>query len=225
MAAPRPANPDANVVPGVVAIARRIDPSSIAAVAEGLLGGGVRAFELTVDDHETTALTAIADAVRRSEGTGLLVGAGTVLTLASAERAIDAGAAFLVAPHLDPEIVTWAADRGIPMLPGVATPTEALSAWRAGAAGVKVFPASALGPAFIRELRGPLPEIPLMPTGGVTVDTAAAYIEAGAVAVGLGSWLFADRSPSSIADRARRLVEIVATARRNVEPSRTPAQA
>jgi 2-dehydro-3-deoxyphosphogluconate aldolase/(4S)-4-hydroxy-2-oxoglutarate aldolase len=225
MAAPRPAIPDAIVVPGVVAIARRIDPSSIAAVAEGLLGGGVRAFELTLDDPETTALTAIADAVRRSEGTGLLVGAGTVLTLASAERAIDAGAAFLVAPHLDPEIVTWAADRGIPMLPGVATPTEALSAWRAGDAGVKVFPASALGPAFIRELRGPLPEIPLMPTGGVTVDTAAAYIEAGAVAVGLGSWLFADRSPSSIADRARRLVEIVATARRNVEPSRTPAQA
>jgi 2-dehydro-3-deoxyphosphogluconate aldolase/(4S)-4-hydroxy-2-oxoglutarate aldolase len=225
MAAPRPAIPDAIVVPGVVAIARRIDPSSIAAVAEGLLGGGVRAFELTLDDPETTALTAIADAVRRSEGTGLLVGAGTVLTLASAERAIDAGAAFLVAPHLDPEIVTWAADRGIPMLPGVATPTEALSAWRAGAAGVKVFPASALGPAFIRELRGPLPEIPLMPTGGVTVDTAAAYIEAGAVAVGLGSWLFADRSPSSIADRARRHVENVATARRNVEPSRTPAQA
>jgi 2-dehydro-3-deoxyphosphogluconate aldolase/(4S)-4-hydroxy-2-oxoglutarate aldolase len=224
MADPRPAIPDAIVVPGVVAIARRIDPSSIAAVADGLLDGGVRAFELTLDDPETTALTAIADAVRRSEGTGLLVGAGTVLTLSSAKRAIDAGAAFLVAPHLDPDIVTWAADRGIPMLPGVATPTEAVSAWRAGAAGVKVFPASALGPAFIRELRGPLPEIPLMPTGGVTVDTAAAYIEAGAVAVGLGSWLFIDRSPSSIADRARRLVEIVATAR-SVEPSRTPARA
>jgi 2-dehydro-3-deoxyphosphogluconate aldolase/(4S)-4-hydroxy-2-oxoglutarate aldolase len=224
MADPRPAIPDAILVPGVVAIARRLDATSIPAVAEGLLDGGVRAFELTLDEPHGTALAAIADAVRRCEGTGMLVGAGTVLNLAAARRAIEAGAAFLVAPHLDPAIVTWAASRAIPMFPGAATPTEALSAWRAGAAGVKVFPASALGPAFIRELRGPLPEIPLLPTGGVTVDTAAAYIEAGAVAVGLGSWLFAERSPSSIGDRARRLVEIVAAARRTARPGRTPAR-
>ena len=218
MADQRPAIPSAILVPGVVAIARGLDPTTIAAVADGLLDGGIRAFELTLDEPEGTALAAIADAVRQCEGTGMLVGAGTVLSQSAAQHAIDAGAAFLVAPHLDLGVVAWAASRGLPMFPGAATPTEALSAWRAGASGVKVFPASALGPTFIRELRGPLPDIPLLPTGGLTVDDAAAYIEAGAVAVGLGSWLFAERSPASIAQRARRVVQIVATARAAVEP-------
>jgi 2-dehydro-3-deoxyphosphogluconate aldolase / (4S)-4-hydroxy-2-oxoglutarate aldolase len=225
MTDPRPAIPGAILGPGVIAIARRLDPDSVAAVADGLLEGGILAFELTLNEPEATTLAAIADAVRRNEGTGMLVGAGTVLSLASARRAIDAGAAFLVAPHLDPEIVAWAASRGIPMFPGGATPTEVLSAWRAGAAGVKVFPASALGPTFLRELRGPLPDIPLLPTGGVTIENAASYIEAGAIAVGLGSWLFADRSPASVAQRARRVVQVVAAARPAGDPSRAPAGA
>lgn len=143
----------------------------------------------------------------------MTVGAGTVLTIDAARRAVDAGAAFLVAPHVDPEVVAWTAGRGIPMFPGAATPTEVLAAWRAGAAGVKVFPASVVGPAFVRELRGPLPDIPLLPTGGVTVDNAAAYIEAGAAAVGIGSWLFAGGTPDSIAERARQAVDAIAAAR------------
>ena len=90
---------------------------------------------------------------------------GTVVSVEAAARAIDAGATFLVSPHLDREIVRWAVDRGVPMLPGAATPTEVLAAWQAGAAAVKIFPASALGPTFLRELRGPFPDIPLQPTG------------------------------------------------------------
>jgi 2-dehydro-3-deoxyphosphogluconate aldolase / (4S)-4-hydroxy-2-oxoglutarate aldolase len=161
-------------------------------------------------------------AVRHAEGSGLVVGAGTVLSIDAARRAIDRGAAFLVAPHIDTDVVAWAAERGVPMFPGAATPTEALTAWRAGAAGVKVFPASSLGTTFVRELRGPFPDLPLIPTGGVSADNAAAYIEAGAVAVGIGSWLFGDGSVASIAERARLAIEAVANA--SSRPTRTALQ-
>lgn len=143
----------------------------------------------------------------------LAIGAGTVLTVEAAQRAIDAGATFLVMPHLDTEIVRWAADRGVPALPGAATPTEALAGWRAGAAAIKVFPASVLGPGFVRELRGPLPEIPLVPTGGVTAGNAAAFIGAGAAAVGLGGWLLGDGEAAGVRQRAREIVGVVAAAR------------
>ena len=131
----------------------------------------------------------------------------------AARRAMAAGASFLVAPHLDPEVLAWAVGRGVPMLPGAATPTEVLAAWRAGAAAVKVFPASALGPAFVRELRGPFPDIPLQPTGGITVETAGEYIRAGAIAVGMGSWLFAGGDAASVTERARQATDAVRAAR------------
>ena len=111
--------------------------------------------------------------------------------------------------HLDVSVVTWAAGAGIPMLPGAATPTEVLTAWRAGAAAVKVFPASSLGPSFIRELRGPLPDILLLPTGGISVETAASYIEAGAIGIGMGSWL------SPIGRRRRSSIARVAPSKRS----------
>jgi 2-dehydro-3-deoxyphosphogluconate aldolase/(4S)-4-hydroxy-2-oxoglutarate aldolase len=188
----------------------------VAAIAEALVGGGVRAFELTLNDPEDAALAAIAAAAAHvAQGAApLAIGAGTVLTIAAAQRALDAGASFLVSPHLDVELVGWAAERGVPMLPGAATPTEVLAAWRAGAAAVKVFPASALGPTFLRELRGPFPDIPLQPTGGITLENAADYIRAGAIAVGLGSWLFAGGTPMSVRERARQATSAVADARR-----------
>lgn len=117
-------------------------------------------------------------------------------------------------PHIDPELVAWATGRGVPAIPGAATPTEALLAWRAGAAAVKVFPASVLGPSFVRELRGPLPDVPLLPTGGVTADNAGAFIGAGAIAVGLGGWLVGDAEPAGVLERARRIAAVVAEARR-----------
>ena len=210
---PRPAIPAGITQTGVLAIGRRQDPASVPGICDALLEGGIRAFELTLNEPQSVALDALAAAVRHCDGSEMVVGAGTVLTLEAARRAVDAGASFLVAPHLEPDVVEWAAGQGVPMFPGAATPTEVLGAWRAGAAAVKVFPASSLGPAFIRELRGPLPDIPLLPTGGVSVQNAADYIEAGAVAVGMGSWLFGDGSAATIAERSRQAVESVAAAR------------
>jgi len=209
----RPSVPAAITGPGVLAIARHLDASSVPAIADALREGGVQALELTLNEPEASALEAIEAAARHLDGSDVVVGAGTVLSIEAAWRAIDAGAAFLVSPHLDSELVAWAAQHGIPMLPGVATPTEAIAGWRAGAVAVKAFPASTLGPSFIRELQGPFPDIPVLPTGGVTVDSAASFIQAGAIAIGMGSWLFADREPASVADRARRTIDAVAAAR------------
>jgi len=200
---------------GVVAIARHVRADSVAGLADALLAGGIGAFELTLNDPESDALATLAAAADHVAAGGhrLAIGAGTVLSVEAAKRAVDAGASFLVAPHLDVEVVAWAGARGIPMLPGAATPTEVLAAWRAGAAAVKVFPASVLGPGFLRELRGPFPDIPLQPTGGISVETAGAFIEAGAIAVGIGSWLFADRDPAVVTARARGATAAVAAAR------------
>ncbi|MEX2185004.1 MAG: bifunctional 4-hydroxy-2-oxoglutarate aldolase/2-dehydro-3-deoxy-phosphogluconate aldolase [Chloroflexota bacterium] len=211
----RPSLPDGLIEAGVVAIARRLAPDAVPGIADALAEGGIRAFELTLNDPEAAALRAVEAAAAhvRTKSIPIAIGAGTVLSMAAAERALDAGATFLVSPHLDPAIVTWAAARGVAMLPGAATPTEVLAAWRAGAAAVKVFPASALGPAFLRELRGPFPDIPLQPTGGITVENAGDYIRAGAIAVGMGSWLFAGGTPGSIAERARLATTAVAAAR------------
>jgi 2-dehydro-3-deoxyphosphogluconate aldolase/(4S)-4-hydroxy-2-oxoglutarate aldolase len=198
---------------GVVAVARNLPAEAVRGVADGLLRGGVRALEITLNEPEANALDALRAAARHAEGTDLDIGAGTILTIEAAERAVDAGATFLVSPHTDPALVEWAAARGIPAFPGAFTPTEILAAWRAGAAAVKLFPASVAGSAFVREFRGPFPHIPLLPTGGVTADTAADFIRAGAIAVGLGSWLIGDGDPAGTTERARRVVGAVSAAR------------
>lgn len=209
----RPSPPPGLIEGGVVAIARRLDPTVVTAVADGLLEGGVRVFEVTLNDPEAAALASIARLARHAEGTPLAVGAGTVLSEEAAQRAVDAGATFLVMPHTDQELVAWAAARGLPSFPGAFSPTEILTAWRAGAAAVKLFPASVAGPAFVREFRGPFPDLPLIPTGGVTALSAPDFIRAGAIAVGLGSWLIGDGHPTGIAERGATVVRAVAEAR------------
>jgi len=180
-------------------------------VAEALVAGGVRAFEVTLDSPD--AIAAIRALAQHHHGDGsLLVGAGTVLDVASARAAVEAGARFLVSPHTDLELVRWAVARRIPIFPGALTPSEIVAAWRAGASAVKLFPASAVGPAYVREMRGPLAAIPLIPTGGVTAENAAAFIAAGAVAVGVGSWLIADGSTDLIRQRAAQLISEVQSA-------------
>jgi 2-dehydro-3-deoxyphosphogluconate aldolase/(4S)-4-hydroxy-2-oxoglutarate aldolase len=172
----------------------------VPSIGAALVSGGVCAFEVTMNSE--SALEVIEELTKRFSPDELLVGAGTVLTLAQAEGAFEAGARFIVMPHLDRAIVRWAVDRGIASFPGCLTPTEILAAWRAGAAAVKVFPASAVGPVFVRELRGPLPEIPLVPTGGVTLENARDFIAAGATAVGMGSWLTGSGDPVVVQERA-----------------------
>jgi 2-dehydro-3-deoxyphosphogluconate aldolase/(4S)-4-hydroxy-2-oxoglutarate aldolase len=197
---------------GVVAIGRRLEPGTVVGIAEALARGGIGAFEITLDsDGSMAALERLAH--RFGDGRELLVGAGTVLDEESARAAVRAGARFLVMPHLDELLVRVAVEEGIPVFPGAFTPTEIVAAWRAGATAVKLFPASVAGVAFVREFRGPFRDIPLLPTGGVSLETAPAFIAAGAVAVGLGSWLVAGGELGAIESRARTLVAAIATAR------------
>lgn len=207
----RPAVPDAITRSRVIAIARGLDPASLVRIGEGLAAGGVGAFEVTL--NSPGAIGALRALSARFGAGQLLIGAGTVLAIAEAEAAIDAGARFIVMPHTDPRLIEYLAERGIPAFPGAFTPTEILAAWRAGAAAVKLFPASAIGPSFVREIHGPLPDVPLIPTGGVTLETAPAFIAAGAIAVGLGSWLTGDGEPAGIAARGAALASVLGAAR------------
>ena len=193
--------------PRVVAIGRGLPSERIERIAEGLVAGGIRAFEITLNSPE--AVSAIASLAERW-GERLLVGAGTVLDVEGAAEAADAGARFIVSPHTDAVLIDWAVGRGLPVFPGAFSPTEILTAWRAGATAVKLFPASVAGPAFVREFRGPFRDVPLIATGGVTIESAPAFLSAGAVAVGMGSWLTGNGEPDGIADRARRLTGALA---------------
>jgi 2-dehydro-3-deoxyphosphogluconate aldolase/(4S)-4-hydroxy-2-oxoglutarate aldolase len=201
--------------PGVIAIGRRLEAGSTLAIADALAQGGLRAFELTLNEPVTGALEEL-ERLASAVGDRMLVGAGTVLSVDAAQHAIDAGARFLVAPHTDASLIGWATERGVPILPGAFTPTEILAAWRAGATAVKLFPASVGGPAAVREIRGPFPDIPLIPTGGVALDSVAAFVTAGAVAVGIGSWLFAEPRLDIVAARAEMVVTAVREARAGV---------
>ena len=200
----RPEVPTALRQTRVVAILRGHRPQDLPATVAALVAGGIRVLEVTLNSEG--AFGAIERLAEKAGEHGIVVGAGTVLDRGDARRAIDAGAGFLVMPHTDADLIAWAAERGVPSLPGAATPTEVLTAWRAGACAVKAFPASVLGPRFVTELGGPLGEIPLVPVGGVTAENASAFIGAGALAVGVGSWLTRGADDAEVTMRAQQLV-------------------
>ncbi len=202
----RPPIPDAIITGRVVAIGRNLDADRALRIGGVLADAGVPAFEVTLQGP--SAIDAIA-ALRNTLGARLLVGAGTVLDIEGAEAAIAAGAAFLVMPVTDVELVAWAADRGVPVFPGALTPTETLAGWRAGASAIKLFPSSVGGVALLRELKGPFPDIPLMPTGGVTAENARQLLDAGAAAVGVGSWLAGAPDAATLRQRADALMAAV----------------
>jgi 2-dehydro-3-deoxyphosphogluconate aldolase/(4S)-4-hydroxy-2-oxoglutarate aldolase len=155
-------------------------------VCKALVDGGVDVAEITFT--VPNALEVLA-AVRKALGDRLLLGAGTVLDTETARAAILAGAEYLVSPTLNLEVIKLAKRYGKMIMPGVYTPTEALTAWEAGADILKVFPAEIVGPAFFKAMKGPLPQLRLMPTGGVDLNTASSFLEAGAVCLGIGSQL------------------------------------
>lgn len=188
----------------IVAVGRHLDPAKTLAVATALAEAGIPAFELTMNSAD--ALDTISALAARFRPETLLIGAGTVLSVGAAAAAIQAGAHFIVTPHFDEAIVVWSLEHRIPCIPGALSPTEIWNAWRAGASAVKLFPASAVGPSFIREMRGPLPQVPLLPTGGVTVENGAAFIASGAVAIGVGSWLTGSGDARTVRVRAAALV-------------------
>lgn len=170
----------------LVAVLRASDGAKLVDVARALLDGGIPILEITLTVPR--ALEVIG-AVRDALGDQVLLGAGTVLDAETARAALLAGAEFIVAPTLDVEVIRLCHRYDKLVMPGAFTPTEVLDAWQAGAGIVKVFPADVGGPAYFKALRGPLPQVRLMPTGGVDLNTAADFLSAGACALGLGSAL------------------------------------
>ena len=199
---------------GVIAILRGVARDDAAAVADAVVDAGVTVLEVTADTpNAMSAIEAIAD---RADDAS--VGAGTVLDAETARAAQLAGAEFLVTPTVNRDVIRTANRYGTPIAVGAYTPTEALTAFEAGADVVKVFPAKTGGPDHVAALGGPLPQIPLVPTGGVTADNAGAYVDAGAVAVGVGSAIVdhdavAAGAYDRIAANARAVVEAVSAAR------------
>jgi 2-dehydro-3-deoxyphosphogluconate aldolase / (4S)-4-hydroxy-2-oxoglutarate aldolase len=195
-------------ITGVVAVIRAADADAAVAMSQALVRGGVLGIEITFSTPG--APDAIARA--RRELPNALVGAGTVLEPSQLEAAASAGASFLVSPHFDEALVAAARERGVPFLAGALTPTEVVRAWRAGVTCVKLFPGSAVGPSYVKALRGPLPHIPLMPTGGVDEANLGEWLAAGAVAVGMGGAL-ATGSLETIEAAARRVSAALQKAR------------
>ncbi len=199
---------------GVVAVIRMKEAAKVAAVIEALAAGGVRVLEITMT---VPGAIEVIRSVSSALPDGVILGAGTVLDADTARRVIDAGARFVVAPTFDPDTIRACHECDVPAMPGCFSPTEILRAWQLGADIVKVFPATSLGPGFIKDVRAPLSDIKLMPTGGVTPDNAGDWIKAGAVAVGIGSSLVDAKAVAAgdfarIEDTARLLISNVRAA-------------
>jgi 2-dehydro-3-deoxyphosphogluconate aldolase/(4S)-4-hydroxy-2-oxoglutarate aldolase len=199
---------------GVIAILRGVNAADAVAVADAVVDAGVTALEITADTpNAMSSIEAISDRVDDA-----LVGAGTVLDAETARAAQLAGAEFLVTPTVNRNVIRTANRYGTPIAVGAYTPTEALEAYQAGADAVKVFPAKTGGPDHVAAIGGPLPQIPLVPTGGVSAENAGAYVRAGAVAVGVGGSIvdheaIDDDAYDQVEANARAVVEAVSAAR------------
>jgi 2-dehydro-3-deoxyphosphogluconate aldolase/(4S)-4-hydroxy-2-oxoglutarate aldolase len=200
---------------GVVAIIRMQDPAAVRGVVDALAEGGVRAVEVTMTVPRAIELIGeIAPTLPK----GFLFGAGTVLDGDTVKRAVAAGARFIVSPVFRRDVIEAAHKEGVPVMPGCFTATEILNAWDAGADIVKLFPATSVGPSYVKDIRGPLPQVKLMPTGGVSIDNVGEWLKAGAVAVGVGSALLDGKAIAAkrfgpIVENARRMVANVRAAR------------
>ena len=200
---------------GVVGIIRLKDPAKLPGVVQALAEGGVRTLEITM------TVPGAVELIRQTAASlpsGFLLGAGTVLDVQTTHRVIDAGATFIVSPVFRPELIAAAHEHDVPILPGCFSPTEILAAWDAGADMIKVFPATALGPGYLRDIHGPLPQVKLVPTGGVTIENAGDWIRAGAAAVGAGSALLDSAAVAAgdyqrLSENAQRIVASVTAAR------------
>lgn len=200
---------------GVVAVIRLQDPSKLKAVVEALAKGGVRAIEVTMT---VPGAIQLIEELAPALPPDFILGAGTILDPETARLAILAGARFIVGPVFNPAVITLCHRYDVAAMPGCFSPTEILGAWQAGADLVKVFPATALGPGYLKDIRGPLPQVRLIPTGGVSLENAGEWIRAGAAAVGVGTALVDRKAVDAadwpaIAERAARFVAAVAAAR------------
>jgi 2-dehydro-3-deoxyphosphogluconate aldolase / (4S)-4-hydroxy-2-oxoglutarate aldolase len=171
---------------GIVAVVRADSGALLANVVRALAEGGVTAAEITFTVPDAVE---VIKTVKREVGNAVVLGAGTVLDPETARAAILAGAEYIVAPTVNLDVIRLCRRYDIPVMPGAFTPTEVVAAWEAGADVVKIFPADVGGPAFLKALRGPLPQIRMMPTGGVDLNTAEPFLKAGACCLGVGGSL------------------------------------
>jgi 2-dehydro-3-deoxyphosphogluconate aldolase / (4S)-4-hydroxy-2-oxoglutarate aldolase len=202
---------------GIVAVIRGAKSDSIIPIAESLLAGGVKAIEITA---ETPGAIQLIEKVSVELGDKVIAGAGTVLDPETARMAIMHGAKFIFSPTINIETIKMTKRYGVISVPGAMTPTEILTGYENGADIIKVFPANILGPNYLKDVHGPLPQIPLMPTGGINIENTASYIKAGAVAVGVGSTLVNTKEEmteayfNNLREKALRFVEQVQLARK-----------
>jgi len=207
---------------GIVPIVRASSPGEARIAADAVCQGGIPIVEITMT--VPGALDVIRELAKYS-ASDVLVGAGTVLNAEAARRCLDAGAQFLVSPGLNLKTVELAVREGKLIMAGALTPTEVITAWEAGADFVKIFPCGQVGGAkYIKALKGPLPQIPLVPTGGVNLSTAAEFIEAGAAALGIGGELvqadaLKSNKPEIIVENVRKFLAIVKQARAQMASS------
>ncbi len=199
---------------GVVAVVRAENEEQACRIADACAEGGIIAIEITFT--VPGAVEVIETLTRRDHDGEMLVGAGTVLDAETADKAIAAGARFVVSPCLRPEVARFCNDRQIPHMPGAGTVTEIVEAMESGAEIIKIFPGEILGPKFVKAVKGPLPNASLMPTGGVTLENVAEWIHAGCVAVGVGGSLTASAKHgdfAAITAQAKQFVSKVREAR------------
>ncbi|TFD47005.1 bifunctional 4-hydroxy-2-oxoglutarate aldolase/2-dehydro-3-deoxy-phosphogluconate aldolase [Cryobacterium frigoriphilum] len=199
----------------IIAVLRAQNARQYEPVVRVLVENGIRSIELTLSTPDTFEHLA---ALQSGFGSEVEMGIGTIVNVDQAQRAIDAGASYLVTPIVNLEVIALAVRSGIPVFPGGLTPTELFSAWAAGATAVKIFPAETVGPQFGGHLRGPFPDLQFIPSGGIGLGDISDWLAAGATAVSLGGPLIGDAlmggSLKLLAERARRVTELAAEARR-----------
>lgn len=198
---------------GVIAVMRGVEGRTVVPAAEALVEGGVTTLEVTADTPGAAeSMERLAETFASED---VVVGAGTVLDAQTARTMLLAGAEFIVSPTFEPDVVETANRAGVPVIPGIMTPTEALDAYEAGADAVKLFPARTVGPDHLAALRGPLEQLTVIPTGGIDRDNAAAFLRAGAAAIGIGSALVSDEIAAeedweALTERAEAFAALVA---------------
>lgn len=192
----------------IIAIVRGVKEAHIVSLAEALLKGGVTVMEVTLN---TPGALAMISELQAKLSEQMFIGAGTVLDVEDAQKAVQAGASFLVTPNLDEDVIRYASREGIPIFPGAMTPTEVVKAWKAGATAIKIFPSASLGLTYIKELMGPLDHIPMMAVGGVTEENIKQFVDLGCYGLGIGGSLINLKEIEAgrfewITDKAARLL-------------------
>jgi 2-dehydro-3-deoxyphosphogluconate aldolase / (4S)-4-hydroxy-2-oxoglutarate aldolase len=205
---------------GLLAVLRAPDPAGARRAVDALVEAGVLGIEIT---YSTPDAASVIAAVKQSYGDEVLVGAGTLVTRAQVAEAAEAGASYLVSPGLDDDVVASMRATSLPAMAGVLTPTEVMRGVRLSVDVMKLFPGSLGGPSYLRSLRGPFPDVPFMPTGGVSADNVGDWLAAGAIAVGAGSELASAGNISSgdfaaIREKGRRFVAAIREVRADAAP-------